>query len=101
MKENDCRRGGITDGGEHGEEKRGRKIYVEIGGGRARGMQNRGANLAPHQRRNGNERSGAVSAFLGRPTGRQTDDIVLCPSTPFHVREKGKIGESERRRGAV
>lgn len=87
------------------EESTGRRNegerYVEIGGGRARGMQNRGANLAPHQRRNGNGRSGAVSAFLGRPTGRQTDDIVPCPSTAFHVREKGKIGESERRRGAV
>lgn len=53
------------------------EMYVEIGG--RRGMQNRGANLAPHQRRNGNERS---RLGISRPADRQTDDIIPSPSLP-------------------
>lgn len=68
------------------------EIYVEIGGGRARGMQNRGANLAPHQRRNGNERSRAVSAFLGRPAARPTTSF----SAPPRLSTSAKREKSER-----
>lgn len=78
------------------EESTGRRnegeIYVEIGGGRARGMQNRGANLAPHQRRNGNGRSGAVSAFLGRPAARPTTSF----SAPPRLSTSAKREKSER-----
>lgn len=77
-----------------GTMKKSGEMYVEIGG--RRGMQNRGANLAPRIKGETGTR-GAVSAFLGRPTARPTTSFPpppsLAPSTTF-LREKGKIGET-------
>lgn len=74
------------------EESTGRRnegeIYVEIGGGRACGMQNRGANLAPHQRER-EERSRHFSA--GRPAARPTTSFPAPPRLSTSVkREKSE-----------
>lgn len=76
------------------EESTGRRNegerYVEIGGGRARGMQNRGANLAPHQR----EREERSRLGISRPADRPPDRRHR--SLPLHAFPRPRKGKNRR-----